>query len=301
MSLVNEALKKARLEAAREAAANRNVPYPALGRGEREPRRAWIAAFAGLVLLAGIGGFFLFRAGKQSALRADAALPAGGPSAAESAAGLIEPGAGPAAGPEAGDFVERPAAGEPDRASLEPRGAADAGASAAAAERSERVERAQAPPPRVPRERRSIPRSEPATPAPVEPAEPSPSQRQTTGGKNADSPPQPERIAAPQPERVAAAPPEGIASETPEAAPEPERGPSEEPSAQVEAVRSANIPGVGSVELGGIAWSGDRPFALVNGRVVRPGDSVAGLVVAEIQSNTVRLSGAAGDWVLRLK
>ncbi len=68
-----------------------------------------------------------------------------------------------------------------------------------------------------------------------------------------------------------------------------------------EFLRRADIPGVGPIELGGIAWSGDRPFALVNGRVVRPGDSVSGLLVDDIQPNTVRFRGDQGILVFKLK
>jgi FtsZ-interacting cell division protein ZipA len=67
------------------------------------------------------------------------------------------------------------------------------------------------------------------------------------------------------------------------------------------AVRVLELPGAVRIELGGIAWSEERPFALVNGRVVGPGDVVESLAVVAIAQRHVELQGEAGHFLLRLK
>ena len=68
MSLVNDALKKARLEAARGEAAKRGIPYPILGKGDSSAGGRWLPALALLMAVVGIGGVLLYNAGQRSAL-----------------------------------------------------------------------------------------------------------------------------------------------------------------------------------------------------------------------------------------
>ncbi|MDX1502978.1 MAG: hypothetical protein R3325_11505, partial [Thermoanaerobaculia bacterium] len=65
-------------------------------------------------------------------------------------------------------------------------------------------------------------------------------------------------------------------------------------------VSSAEVAG-GSLELGGIAFSVERPFALINGQVVGPGDRLLGHTVVAIRPDSVELEGPAGPLVLRLR
>jgi hypothetical protein len=51
------------------------------------------------------------------------------------------------------------------------------------------------------------------------------------------------------------------------------------------------LPGGGTIELGGIAWSDNGPFALINGRVVGPGSPVEGFTLERIAPDHVVLTG----------
>ena len=53
----------------------------------------------------------------------------------------------------------------------------------------------------------------------------------------------------------------------------------------------AELPGNVSLELGGIAWSSNRPFALINGNVLGQGDRVAGFTIVAIEPRQVELQG----------
>ena len=56
-------------------------------------------------------------------------------------------------------------------------------------------------------------------------------------------------------------------------------------------VREVPIPGGGTLTLNGIAFSADSPIAVLDNRVVGPGEIVQGFTVVEIQSNRVKLEG----------
>jgi hypothetical protein len=107
-------------------------------------------------------------------------------------------------------------------------------------------------------------------------------------------------------ERAAGEGPTGPSVEAPEiAASTP--APATEPSAATgpesprSFLREADVSGVGRLELAGIAWSEDRPFALINGKVVGRGDSVDGLRVVEIQPKEVLLDLDGDRILLRLR
>lgn len=51
------------------------------------------------------------------------------------------------------------------------------------------------------------------------------------------------------------------------------------------------IPGGGSLKLNGIAFSQDQPIVVLDGRVMGPGEVIQGFTVVEIQSNRVKLQG----------
>jgi hypothetical protein len=56
-------------------------------------------------------------------------------------------------------------------------------------------------------------------------------------------------------------------------------------------VNEVPVPGGGVVKLNGIAYSPDHPIAVLDGRVVAPGETVQGFTVVEIQANQVKLQG----------
>ena len=66
-------------------------------------------------------------------------------------------------------------------------------------------------------------------------------------------------------------------------------------------VREAELPGGGSFRLDGIAWSSDRPFALVNGEVIGPGGIVNGASVIEVAPDRVTLARDGQRFQLTLR
>ncbi|HEV7504851.1 MAG TPA: hypothetical protein VGS07_08075 [Thermoanaerobaculia bacterium] len=56
-------------------------------------------------------------------------------------------------------------------------------------------------------------------------------------------------------------------------------------------VNEVPIPGGGVVKLNGIAFSPDHPIAVLDGRVMGPGEVVQGFTVVEIQATQVKLQG----------
>ena len=51
------------------------------------------------------------------------------------------------------------------------------------------------------------------------------------------------------------------------------------------------VPGGGSVKLNGIVFSPDHPIAVLDGRVMGPGETVQGFTVVAIESGRVKLQG----------
>jgi hypothetical protein len=66
-------------------------------------------------------------------------------------------------------------------------------------------------------------------------------------------------------------------------------------------VRVARLADGTEVRLGGIAWSEQAPLAYLNGKLLGTGESVAGLRVARIDRDRVRLEGAGTTVVLTLR
>ncbi len=66
-------------------------------------------------------------------------------------------------------------------------------------------------------------------------------------------------------------------------------------------IHRAELPGGVSIELGGIAWSEARPFALLNRQVVGPGESVDGYAVVAIAPGQVELEVDGRTVYIRLK
>lgn len=279
MSLVNDALKKARLEAARGEASQRGVPYPSLGSGETPRSGLWLGALAATIAVATLAGFLLYRAGKQSALAPPVEVSVAAKSPADPARSIPGPTAGTTASPTTdpqsepagtGALVDRRDRNAPQQ---EPQPTARPANSDFEARRAATRVEAQEPAHSTSRDEGS------AEVGPETRAVPAPAPTQPAVSEQSSQPATPSQAAAPRSRDQPAAP----------------------SGTEQSFLRAADVPGIGKIELAGIAWSGDRPFALVNGRVVRPGDSVAGLTVDQIEPNTVRLRGDAGVYVFRLK
>ena len=268
MSLISDALKKARQEAARQDALRQGVPY-AMGAADAPVRRApWLSLLAGLgagCLLAGVvfvfayvAGWGPFRKGGAETRVAQAPVAvAPQPSVAPPPA-LIEP-----APPPAPALTPQPQATPPPAAVVP------------------------APKPEPPR--RELPVQEPTArrPAPApEPAAPAPAAPIPTSEAEPLVPaPAPVIPTAPAPQPPSPTPaPSGAGLE------EGKVYPGEVP-----------VPGGGSLKLNGIAYSQDHPIAVLGGRVIGPGESIQGFTVLEILSDRVKLQGHGATVFLSTK
>jgi hypothetical protein len=247
MSLISDALKKARQEAARQDSLHQGVPYAVGAVEPPERRRALVPLLAGLavgaVLAGGVAGFVYFAdrepARTEEIQVAEVAPPVEVEELPESLPSpeVTAPPVAPTVPPV---FSEPPAV-------------------------------VTAPPPTAPEEAASVP--PPAAP-----------------------PPQPEiRIepsfqpSAPQPGE---APP--VQEQPAPAAPEP-------PGESRSFVEAVPVPGGGTLRLNGIAFSTVSPVAVIDGKVVGPGEVVQGFTVVEIQQNRVKLEGHGETVYVSLK
>lgn len=95
--------------------------------------------------------------------------------------------------------------------------------------------------------------------------------------------------------------------ETPAPAPEPAAAPAEPvaaepaPAAPVSYVRQVPVPGGGTLELSGIAFSAERPVALINGKPWVPGEVVEGFTVVAVEPGRVQLEGHGQKVFVSLK
>jgi hypothetical protein len=249
MSLIDEALKRARQEAALQDAARRDAQFrhvPVYVPEPRRSRRALIGAVAGTcagillsIAAAWFAGWIPGRAGAGDA--ADVATPA----------------------------------------------EVMASAPAPAEERIEVIEA-----PRQPSPPSEVATAEPQTPSPMATEEP-PAAASATAPIEPAPEPAPEPVIEAAPPAVPGPEPAPAATEPVSAVPEPAPTPAEAPRQEAPQafVREAPVPGGGTVRLNGIAYSSERPVALLNGRPVMPGESVAGFTVVAIEPKRVELRG----------
>jgi hypothetical protein len=254
MSLISDALKKARQEAARQDSLRQGVPY-AMGAVEAPARSPLItllaglgvgcvlaAAFFALAFFTGWGPFHKGAPPAPEARMAAAPTPAVPPPA-------------PIAAPTPTVIATDPAVPAPQ---------------ATPPVRPAPVARTpETPAPPAPR---PTPTAAAPSPLPVEPApDPTPNTATVPPATLPEAP-------APQP-----APPA-----VPAAAPAAPAGGLEEGKVYTGEVP---IPGGGQVKLNGIAYSQDHPVAVLDGRVMGPGESVGGFTIVAIESGRVKLQG----------
>lgn len=292
MSLIDEALKRARAEAVRQDAAQRSAAsrwVPSYPLTRRRPRTSlWIGVAAGCLaagVAVGVGVGMSGFGGRDGGEREEGARRGG---AERKEAQVRREGAGPQG--LRGDGSASGADGRPGAGTLgEPAGeqapTADQrqpGPPAPATAPGRAPSPGGQPAPQGTGDRRSGPASSlpsPSSPRPVEPSRP-PS-ASTPPGDIPQTPP-----AAPQ----QAAP----ASPAPGSAPQPL------PSTATY-VRRASLPDGGALELGGIAFSAAQPVALLNGRVVGVGEVVEGMTVVSIAPGRVDLEGQGTSLALLIK
>lgn len=260
MSLISEALKKARQEAARQDALRQGVPY-AVGAVDPPSRRNPL-----LPVLAGLGAGCLvaallfglaWTAGWGPFARAPrevrvAQAPATAPTVAEPPIVTLQE-ATPAPAPVVTEAAP-PAPAPPPVAPAVPE------------ERPRPVETRPVPP----GEQQPVVRLEPqASPPPA----PAPAQEQ------------PPAVLVPEP--FPAPPTLQNQPAAPRPAPESSGG-SEEGKVYT---GELPVPGGGSVKLNGIAFSQDQPVAVLDGRVMGPGEVIQGFTIVSIESGRVKLQG----------
>ena len=307
MSLIDEALKRARMEAAQRAAEGEGLPYPTIPRhlGPRR-RRGWLApAVLALAVLGGVvvGVMLASRGGSPSdrlagrvAAGADAPTTLSPPEASASPAPATTATGDPAAATTPGPAAGSPITASADEPEPEPAPRRPAAAAAPPTVTTARptprpaAPAATEPPPRSAGDAEPVGGSRPAGPA-AEPPPPTPPRPAP------DSAPRPAAPLPAAPDREATTisdPDSGVLLVLPEradpvAAPDG-AGTASEAMIESHVQRLATADG-GAIELGGIAWSETGPFALINGRVLAPGSAIEAYTLEAIRPGHVILSG----------
>jgi hypothetical protein len=293
MSLIDEALKRARQEAARQDASQRYA-YPAtpvqVPFRDRSRSSLLVGLVAGLLIgVVAIAGTLWVTKSRPGSERAAAEVPAASPDAASASSAAapiplveeLEP-----APPAAAETV-------PVLPSPTPEPLPVPAASQAVTPRIETSRPVESQPrieiqprPAAPAEPRAEPRAPVAVPAEPRTAEPVPAAKAGT---------------APAPPLLYVPPATGS-----EAAPPPSHtGPGTAPAAGEPGlngrtfVRELPVPGGGTLELRGIA-SGSQPAALINGRVLARGEVIEGFTVVGVESRRVELKGYGATVYLSL-
>ena len=242
MSLIGEALKRARLEAARREGEERGTVYasaPAYTPRRRRPPIAVVIAGAGIAgLLAGTGAFWALRGGAPESRRPEAPAPAPALSAPVPAPQVAD--ARPLAPSSAPELAAPPPAPAPAPKTIAPPAAPVA------------------PP---------VPVAPPRASAPVAPPAAPPTKA----------------AAAPASPRSAAK--AGPGSPAPAGAP-PAEGRSYS--------RAVDLPGGQRLELDGIVASPTDPLAMMNRRLMAPGEVINGYTLVRIEPKRVEMRGPDG-------
>ena len=257
MSLISDALKKARQEAARQDSLRQGVPY-AVGSVDAPARRN-----PALPLLAGLGAGCL-------------------------AAGILF---------AAAYFAGWGPFGKPAQPVQEVRMAEAAAPPVTPQPSAVPTTEPIAPPPAVVRE--TAPPPSQAAPQESPPVVPAPEIRPRIEMR--PSVPAEPPVARPEPQATPPPAPAPVEEESPAPAPVPAVPAPQAPAAPSEGSGGlvdgkvyegeVPVPGGGSVKLNGIAFSQDRPVAVLDGRVMGPGESIQGFTVVSIESGRVTLQG----------
>ncbi len=273
MSLINDALKRARVEAARRDAAEKGVPPSALPVYQARSRRPWLAPVAGFVAgLAAVGvaaGAFWFARRPMS------------PEGARSAP-VVED-AGSAQAPAPINAAQAPSPAEDRRP----------------------VNDSRVAPPKEPVGARAGVARRHSSPSGGGASEPSgPGESAVAAGATAAPP---AASAVPAPGAAAAV---DLAPKAPERAPiEPapavatpqSRQPPPAPDTGGRTYFREAAPAGTLVKVDFIVWSKSRPFAQINGHLLSPGQAVDGYTVLEVERERVELEGGGARFWIRVK
>jgi hypothetical protein len=255
MSLISDALKKARQEAARQDSLRQGVPY-AVGSVEPPARRNPL-----LPLFAGLGA---------------GCLAAGVLFAVAYMAGW-----GPFGRPEPETRVAEATSTAPQSSGLQ----AAEPASPPSAVMTETAEITEVTPPPAQAEPQAPPPA--AAPAPEQP-QPQIEMRPTVPVEPPVVRVEPQTTPPPAPAPVEERPAQAPVPQAP-AAPAPEAS-GDLTDAKVY-VAELPVPGDEPVKLNGIAFSQDQPVAVLDGRVMGPGETIKGFTIISIESGRVKLQG----------
>lgn len=324
MSLIDDALKRAREQGRGAPAAGDAAPPAEPGAKQAAARDPWayaplpddrtggrvlaVAGVAILVAAAGIGGYFALRRGDRAgSSRRETAASAASPLAAARtppastplATVFVPPPGRPrtsAAGSAAVGAPRETAAGVPAAAGPAPTPASVASAPAISA-----MAPAPARAPALSRAPSSV--SAATVPPPRPPAESAP--LASGSPRMSSAPVWRTEVAVPPPSVPAASAPSAEMSAPPSASqpapPRPRGSASSSAPAARPHVGTYVAPNGGKIELGGIVYSETSPVALINGRVVPQGAIVEGLTVVSIEENRVELRGDGVHVFLSLK
>lgn len=256
MSLITEALKKARQEAARQEALKQGSSYPWMS-GPATPPRSQTRSALLIGVLAGCLAAGLCTVGAVWWL-----------------SGRMAPQSAPAAlAAEVAQTVEKAPAPVPVTEPAQP---------APVIQEEAPVTREEAAPEPV---------RETPPPAPVRPSEPAP----TPPAEPAPARPAPVPVETPAPERAAPTSAAPVVPAPQPAAPAPDSAAPAAAAAGLEDgktyLREIPVPGGGSLKLNGIAYSEENPVALFSDRVVAPGESIGGFKVVGMDARQVALEG----------
>ncbi len=269
MSLIDEALKRARQEAAQQDAARRGaaqpwMPMPLAPLPARRLPVAAIGAIALALLLVGGGTVWLLGRGAPSPATPSPAPPR---LAAVSTPGAPAPAAAAPALPAPNGPSDRRDQSDRSQAVAAPPEATRRATVDERASQRRDVASNQTAAPRPARDRRAD-RAETGEPA----RESSSATRSSTESR--------------------------IAAKTAEARPKLETAAPEDGSSHV---REVALPNGHKLELRGIAFSDTQPVVLINGKVLSPGEAVEGYTVAAIEQGRVTLKGGTGTLYLTLQ
>ena len=280
MSLIDEALKRARMEAAQKAAEGEDLPYPTIPRHLGPRRRSgWLVPLVvALAVIAGVAAGLLLasRGGSAGEQLAERGLEAGSPSTVSPPAPVAAAATSLADGSDPGENTAA-APTEPEPAGKAPTSPAQSLPSGQG--------------PTSPARSLPTPDRPEAAPAMVQPA--------ATNRPSPAPPPSSSPTADPEPPSAPSAatvtdPESGVLLVLPQrpgqTEAEPVAGPASDTSDESYA-QQYPLPSGGAIELGGIAWSETGPFALINGRVVGPGSVIEGYTLERIRPGHVVLNG----------
>ncbi|HET9208805.1 MAG TPA: hypothetical protein VFR03_00320 [Thermoanaerobaculia bacterium] len=255
MSLISDALKKARQEAARQDSLQPGLPYAVGAATAPAPRAPWITLLAGLgagcLLAAAVFAVAFFGGWGPFHKPAAQTQVAASPAAPTPAAPAPQPETAPSPKPVA--VVEKPA----------PKPVAE-------------------PPKREP---------EPVRPAPQAQTPPKVTAPPRLAPEPVPAPPPVKAAPSPQPAAETSAPAPTPAQTAPAPAAPPQSAPEGGLTEGSTYTGELPVPGGGSVKLNGIVYSPDHPIAVLDGRVMGPGENVQGFTVVAIESGRVKLQG----------